>query len=65
MRVIRAIGKAGAAAMLAAILLAAPQPARAGRLGTDVIALFPKEIGEFVMQHSRRAAAATQGSQPR
>src|SRR2546430_4418909 len=55
MRVIRAIGKAGAAAMLAAILLAAPKPARAGRLGTDVIALFPKEIGEFAYADLKKA----------
>ena len=27
--------------------LAMPRPVRAGRLGSDVIALFPKEIGEF------------------
>src|SRR6266513_658504 len=47
MRVIRAIGKAGATAIVTAILLAAPKPARAGRLGTDTIALFPKNIGEF------------------
>src|SRR5947207_15656136 len=55
MRVITAIGKAGAAAILAAILLAAPKPARAGRLGTDVIALFPKEIGEFAYADLKKA----------
>jgi hypothetical protein len=55
MRVSRAIGKAGAAAILATILLAAPKPARAGRLGTDVIALFPKEIGEFAYADLKKA----------
>ena len=55
MRVIRAIGRAGAAAILSAILLAAPKPARAGRLGTDVIALFPKEIGEFAYADLKKA----------
>ena len=55
MKAIRAIGKAGAAAILAAILLAAPKPARAGRLGTDVIALFPKDIGEFAYADLKKA----------
>ena len=55
MKAFRAIGKAGAAAILAAILLAAPKPARAGRLGTDVIALFPKEIGEFAYADLKKA----------
>jgi len=55
MTAFRAIGKAGAAAILAAILLAAPKPARAGRLGTDVIALFPKEIGEFAYADLKKA----------
>ena len=55
MRVLRAIGKVGAAAMVTAILLATPKPARAGRLGTDVIALFPKEIGEFAYADLKKA----------
>src|SRR5437016_6173729 len=55
MRVITAIGKAGAAAIVTAILLAAPKPARAGRLGTDVIALFPKNIGEFAYADLKKA----------
>jgi hypothetical protein len=55
MKVIRAIGKAGAAAMVTAILLAAPKPARAGRLGTDVIALFPKNVGEFAYADLKKA----------
>jgi len=55
MRVITAIGKAGATAIATAILLAAPKPARAGRLGTDVIALFPKNIGEFAYADLKKA----------
>src|SRR5881398_1929561 len=55
MKVIRAIGKAGAAAMVTAILLAAPKPARAGRLGTDIIALFPKNVGEFAYANLKQA----------
>src|ERR1700747_174333 len=55
MRVIRAIGKAGATAIVTAILLAAPKPARAGRLGTDTIALFPKNIGEFAYCDLKKA----------
>jgi hypothetical protein len=55
MRVLRAVGKAGAAAMVAGILLATPKPAKAGRLGTDVIALFPKEIGEFAYADLKKA----------
>lgn len=55
MRVITAMGKAGAAAILTAALLAAPKPARAGRLGTDVIALFPKNIGEFAYADLKKA----------
>jgi hypothetical protein len=37
----------GAIAALATTLLLAPYPARAGRLSTDIIALFPKQVGEF------------------
>jgi len=55
MRVITAMGKAGAAAIVTAFLLAAPKPARAGRLGTDVIALFPKNIGEFAYADLKKA----------
>jgi len=35
--------------------LAMPKPARAGRLGTDIIALFPKEIGEFAYADLKKA----------
>ena len=55
MRAIRAIGKAGATAIATAILMAAPKPARAGRLGTDTIALFPKNIGEFAYCDLKKA----------
>src|SRR5215472_14397869 len=55
MRVMTAIGKAGAAAIVTAILLAAPKPAHAGRLSTDVIALFPKNIGEFAYADLKKA----------
>lgn len=55
MRVMTIISKAGAAAIVTAILLAAPKPALAGRLGTDVIALFPKNIGEFAYADLKKA----------
>src|SRR2546425_10642781 len=35
--------------------LAMPKPARAGRLGADVIALFPKEVGEFAYADLKKA----------
>ena len=44
-----------AAGILVAMLLAMPKPARAGRLGADVIALFPKEIGEFAYADLKKA----------
>jgi hypothetical protein len=44
-----------AAGILVAMFLAAPKPARAGRLGADVIALFPKEIGEFAYADLKKA----------
>jgi hypothetical protein len=39
----------------AASTLLAPQPARASRLGNDVIALFPKEVGEFAYADLKKA----------
>jgi hypothetical protein len=36
-----------AISILAALALTAPKPAKAGRLGSDIIALFPKDVGEF------------------
>src|SRR3981189_1187469 len=44
-----------AAGILVAMSLAVPKPARAGRLGTDIIALFPKEIGEFAYADLKKA----------
>src|ERR1700732_223875 len=40
---------------LGAMPLLAPQPARANRLGTDIIALFPKEVGEFAYADLKKA----------
>jgi hypothetical protein len=39
----------------AAATLLAPQPARANRLGADIIALFPKEVGEFAYADLKKA----------
>lgn len=50
MKILRVTYKAAwpvIAGILTGALLLAPEPARAGRLGTDIIALFPKEVGEF------------------
>src|SRR2546423_13184913 len=44
-----------AAGILGALSLAMPKPARAGRLGSDIIALFPKEIGEFAYADLKKA----------
>jgi len=41
------VGRGVAACLLVALALAAPRSARAGRVGEDTIALFPKEVGEF------------------
>jgi len=40
---------------LVVITLLLPKPAKAGRLGTDIIALFPKEIGEFAYADLKKA----------
>ena len=50
-----AIRRLVAASILVAMALATPKPARAGRLGTDIIALFPKEIGEFAYADLKKA----------
>jgi len=55
MKVSGAIRGVGIAAILAALALAAPKPARAGRLGPDIIALFPKEVGEFAYADLKKA----------
>src|SRR5258707_14837612 len=49
------IGRVVAAGILVAMFLAMPKPARAGRLGPDVIALFPKEVGEFAYADLKKA----------
>src|SRR6202166_453948 len=41
--------------ILVALCFAMPKPARAGRLGADIIALFPKEIGEFAYADLKKA----------
>src|SRR5262252_10173986 len=55
MKVFTAIRSFGIAAILLAAPLAAPKPARAGRLSTDIIALFPKEVGEFAYADLKKA----------
>src|SRR6202049_1513580 len=44
-----------AACVLCAMILFVPKPARAGRLGSDVIALFPKDVGEFAYADLKKA----------
>lgn len=44
-----------AVGILAAMALATPRSAHAGRLGTDIIALFPKEVGEFAYADLKKA----------
>ena len=50
-----AIRKVVATGILAAMSLALPKPAQAGRLGSDIIALFPKEVGEFAYADLKKA----------
>ena len=51
----KAIAKVAAVFAFTASSLLAPQPARAGRLGNDIIALFPKEVGEFAYADLKKA----------
>src|SRR5437899_4404850 len=53
----RVIGIINVAAVLvfAVASLLTPPPARANRLGTDIIALFPKEVGEFAYADLKKA----------
>jgi hypothetical protein len=44
-----------AVAALAALTLFAPRPAHAQKLGADVIAMFPKEVGEFAYADLKKA----------
>lgn len=55
MRKTTAIRSIMAAAIFAAIALAIPRPARAGRLGPEIIALFPKDVGEFAYADLKKA----------
>src|ERR1700720_1839067 len=50
-----AIMKLAAVLAFATATLVAPQSARANRLGTDIIALFPKEVGEFAYADLKKA----------
>src|SRR5260370_34042364 len=49
------VRRLGAAGVLVAMSLAMRKPARAGRLGADIIALFPKEVGEFAYADLKKA----------
>ncbi len=49
------IDRVVSAGILVAMFLAMPKPARAGRLSPDVIALFPKEVGEFAYADLKKA----------
>ena len=49
------VRRMAAAALMVVMALAVPKPARAGRLGTDVIALFPKDVGEFAYADLKKA----------
>src|ERR1700726_2286433 len=52
---VTSMGRTLAFAILVAVTLFLPGPANAGRLGTDIIALFPKEIGEFAYADLKKA----------
>jgi hypothetical protein len=55
MKLTTVISRLVAVGILAAMALAMPKPAHAGRLGADVIALFPKEVGEFAYADLKKA----------
>src|ERR1700744_6043589 len=44
-----------AIAALASLTLFAPRPAHAQKLGADVIAMFPKDVGEFAYADLKKA----------
>jgi hypothetical protein len=44
-----------AAGLLIALTTALPKPANAGRLGADIVALFPKDVGEFAYADLKKA----------
>jgi hypothetical protein len=52
---IAAMRRVVAVGILAALTMFAPKPARAGRLGADIIALFPKVVGEFAYADLKKA----------
>jgi len=52
---IAAMRRVVAVGILAALTMFAPKPARAGRLGADIIVLFPKEVGEFAYADLKKA----------
>jgi len=49
MRLTTAFSKLVAVSILVAMALMIPAPVRADRLGSDKIALFPKEVGDLPM----------------
>jgi hypothetical protein len=49
------LSKIFAACLLAALFLATGKPARGGSLGPDIIALFPKNVGEFAYADLKKA----------
>jgi hypothetical protein len=49
------VGKIVAACAFAVMFLLSAKPARAGQLGADVIALFPKDVGEFAYADLKKA----------
>src|SRR5713226_5691332 len=55
MKLTTTITTLAAAGTLLALVFLLPPPARAGRLGADVIALFPKDIGEFAYADLKKA----------
>jgi hypothetical protein len=50
-----AISKLAVVLAFGVAALLTPQPARASRLGADIIALFPKEVGEFAYADLKKA----------
>lgn len=51
----RSTGKIAAALAIAGALLLTPKPAMAGRLSPDIVALFPKEVGELAYADLKKA----------
>jgi hypothetical protein len=55
MRMSSYLSRLVAAALMIAMCLALPKPAAAGRLGPDIIGLFPKNVGEFAYADLKKA----------